>query len=667
MNNHTPNYRSAGVRIVSESIAVALAIALSSRVGLAAEPPPADARSAELAACEEILRHAGASPAVLTSFEGDMQRATPAEISSWEKYLHGQSPAELGKTIERMQWDAQYVIGPDSMPQPGVPKGKVFEFAFDHSRIFPDTTRKISVYVPAEYRGDRPACVFVCLDGMRFEAPIVFDNLIYKHEMPVTIAIGITAGEAPSAVPSENPRFNRSFEFDGLNDNLSRFLLDEVLPEVERHQTPDGLPIRLSHDPNDRATGGGSTGGIGAFTLAWEHPDAFRRVYIKNGTFVGIRGGDRYPVLVRKTDPKPIRIFMQDGSHDGLDGWLGEVGDWWMSNQALQRALEFSGYQVAHVWGEGPHGSRQGTVVFPDAMRYLWKDWPQAITPGESQNAILTKILLPGEGWQAVPGDYRCNGILAPDNDGVIAFCDPAAGKTWKIAADGRLSDYSLIHTPYSGLAFGPDGRVFVSDAANRKIVSLAVNGDSTVVAKDIKGSKLVVTDRGYIYTVESQAGRIWLLKPNGEKLELDSGLNHPSGIARSPDGLWLAVAEKATHWGYSYRVEPDGTVRDKQRFYWFHVPDTADDSGAGAWVMDREGLLYAATRMGVQVFDRNGRSRAILPVPGGEVTGIAFGGAHFDTLYVSCADHKLYRRKLKVPGAPAWMAPIELPAASAG
>jgi sugar lactone lactonase YvrE len=142
----------------------------------------------------------------------------------------------------------------------------------------------------------------------------------------------------------------------------------------------------------------------------------------------------------------------------------------------------------------------------------------------------------------------------------------------------------------------------------------------------------------------------------------LDTGLNHPSGIALSPDGLWLAVAENKTHWGYSYRVRADGTVEDKQQFYWFHVPDEADDSGAGAWSMDREGRLYAATRMGVQVFDRDGRVRAILPVPGGEVTSISFGGPDFDTLYVTCVDRKVYKRILKVPGVPDWAAPIELP-----
>jgi sugar lactone lactonase YvrE len=568
--------------------------------------------------------------------------------------------------------DDQYVPGPDSLPQPGVPKGKIFEFTLADSHIFPGTHRNITVYVPAEYRADKPACVYVGLDSLGFEAPVVFDNLINKHEMPVTIAIGVAPGAVDSASPPNNPRLNRSFEFDALNGNLARFILEEVFPEVERHPTPDGLPIRLSKDPNDHAVGGGSTGGIGSFTLAWERPDAFRRVFTAVGTFVGMRGGDRYAVLVRKTEPKPIRIFMQDGSNDQLTDALGEVGDWWLGNQTMFSALRFAGYQLEHVWGEGSHNGRHPTAVFPDAMRWLWKDWPQPVTAGESKNVFLKAILKPGEDWQAVPGDYQSAGILAANHQGEIVFRDASGKKSWRIGADGQISAYAAIGRPYAGLTFGPDGRAYATDMGEAKVVAFTEDGKSSTLAQGIRGASLVVTHNRTIYVVEpgkgeESSGKVWLIKTDGEKLQLDAGLNHPSGIAVSPDGLWLAVAENKTHWGYSYRVQPDGAVQDKQRFYWFHVPDDADDSGAGAWAMDRDGRLYAATRMGVQVFDRNGRSRLILPVVGGEVTGLAFGGAKFDTLYVSCADHKIYQRRLKTSGALPWAAPIELPVGAAG
>jgi gluconolactonase len=494
--------------------------------------------------------------------------------------------------------EIHYTPGPDSLPQPGVRKGSVFEFTLEHSKVFPGTSRTITVYVPDQYTADKPACLYIGLDaivmplpGLVFDVPVVFDNLIDQHSMPVTMAIGVSSGAVQSSGSPKNPRFNRSVEFDGLNGDLARFLIEEVIPEVERHNTPGGLPIRVSNDPNDRAIGGLSTGAIGAFTVAWERPDVFRRVLTGVGTFVGMRGADRYAVLVRKTEPKPIRIFMQDGSNDEWPGGP-EFGDWWMSNQTMERALEFSGYSVEHIWGQGAHNHEHMNAIFPSAMRWLWKDWPHPVIAGESRNTFLQEILRPGEQWQPVqPGD--------PD-----------------------------LHA----------------------------------IAATMLGHRVLISN-GLAYQTDSSAGKLWLVKGDGHKTLLDTGLKGPTGVAVSPDGLWLAVAESRTHWGYSYRIQPDGSVQDKERFYWFHVPDEADDSGAGAWVMDRDGRLYAATRMGVQVFDRSGRVRAILPIPGGRATGLTFGGAGFDTLYVTGADHKVFRRKFRVPGIRPGAAPIELPA----
>ncbi|MGO9518515.1 MAG: SMP-30/gluconolactonase/LRE family protein [Candidatus Korobacteraceae bacterium] len=574
-----------------------------------------------------------------------------------------------------------YVLSPDSMSQSGVPQGETFHFVFDHSTIYPGTFREISVYVPAEYKADKPACVYVGLDGLGFNASTVFDNLIYKHEMPVTIAIGI----APGAVASDrqesnvvanrtdtaqgddpNPRYNRSFEFDSLNANLAHFILEEVFPEVERRKTASGLRIRLSKDPNDRAAGGASTGGIGAFTLAWERPDAFRRVFTAVGTFVGMRGGDHYAVLIRKTAPKPIRIFMQDGSEDE---WMRgpEMGDWWMSNQTIERALEFAGYQVKHVWGGGSHNDAQAQAIFPDAMRWLWKDWPQPITAGESNNTFLQAILLPHEDWQVVAGKYQSVGILAADPMGEVVFRDGAGSKSEVIDIDGQLGSYAPLSMSYEGLAFGPDARAYITDTEHATIVAVTTHGNRSTLARNIRGTALLITSDRTIYVVESEtagthAGKLWLAKPGGEKILLDASLNQPTSIAISPDGRWLALAEKGSRWGYSYRIQSDGTVQEKQQFFWFEVSDIADDSGAGSSAMDRDGRLYVATRMGVQIFDHNGRVRAILPVPGGEAVGLSFGGRGFDTLFVSCADHKIYRRKLKINGSKPWGAPSHVP-----
>lgn len=554
------------------------------------------------------------------------------------------APAQ-GPKPSRAELDP-YEPGPDSKPQPDVPKGKTFQFQFEESKIFPGTSRTVTVYVPAQYKGDKPACVYVGLDALGFAAPVVFDNLIHKGEMPVTIAVGVQPGAVASANGKENPRFNRSFEFDGLNDALARCVTEEIFPEVEKRPTPDGLPIRLSRDPNDRCTGGGSTGAIAAFTMAWERPDLFRRVFSAIGTYVGMRGGDRYPVLVRKTEPKPIRVFQQDGENDQ---WMGgpEVGDWWMSNQTLDRALEFSGYEHQHVWGTGPHSGKHATAIFPDAMRWLWKGWPQPVQPqtARTQNVVLTAILEPESAWQLVEQAGTACDDLAVNPQGGIFYHDKAARLTRKLGADGQVSDEAAI-SPNKAIAFGADGTVRTAGGMHTTGVT--------------------VTSGGLLYATDADTGRVLLVRPDRTRVVLDEGLQRPAGIALSPDGLWLAVMEQASARGYSYRVKADGSVDAKQHFYWAHVPDGADDSGAGGMCMDRDGRAYVATRMGVQVFDRNGRSRGILPMPAGEATSVCFGGAKFDTLYVTSGG-RLYRRHMKAVGAPGFLPPAKLPPWGAG
>ena len=185
-----------------------------------------------------------------------------------------------------------YQPGPDSKPQPGVPKGEVIKFTFEKSKIFPGTVRDYWIYVPAQSRMRNPPACTSDRTAFDWEAPNVFDNLIARNQMPVTIGVFVAPGVVKSPEPNAAlDRFNRSFEYDGLGDNYVRFLLEELLPEVETKQTPDGRPIKLSPDGNDRAIGGSSSGAIAAFTAAWERPDAFTRVFSSIGTYVGLRGG----------------------------------------------------------------------------------------------------------------------------------------------------------------------------------------------------------------------------------------------------------------------------------------------------------------------------------------------------------------------------------------
>ncbi len=277
----------------------------------------------------------------------------------------------LATSIARSADD--YQPGPDAQPQ-AVPHGEVRLGKFASSKIFPGTTRDTFVYVPSQYDPAQPACLMVFFDGAgffraegQFRLPIVFDNLIAKKQMPVTIAVGVNPGIIPPAEPGARPRLNRSFEYDSLGDTNARFLLEELLPEVTRG-------LNVTTHPAGRAVCGNSSGGIAAFTVAWERPDAFGKVVSHIGSFTNIRDGYVYPGLIRKTKPaKPLRIFLQDGAND-LDNLH---GNWPLSSQSMAAALKFAGYDYQFVLGEGAHSGKHGGAIFPDTLRWLWRDWPQ--------------------------------------------------------------------------------------------------------------------------------------------------------------------------------------------------------------------------------------------------------------------------------------------------
>ncbi|MEO7531326.1 MAG: SMP-30/gluconolactonase/LRE family protein [Sediminibacterium sp.] len=552
-----------------------------------------------------------------------------------------------------------YPVDPASIEQPGVPKGEIIKLMFNSSKIFPGTTHEYWVYVPAQYKADNPACVYVNQDGIQWKAPTVMDNLIYKNEMPVTIGVFVTPGRVSAKDPQTGlDRFNRSFEYDGLGDAYTRFILEEILPEVEKLKTSDGRAIRLSKNGNDRAIGGSSSGAICAFTAAWERPDAFTRVFSAIGTYVGLRGGHNYSTLVRKTAPKPLRIFLQDGSDD-LNIY---AGDWWKANESMERALTFSGYEVTHVWGEEGHSGKQGTAIFPDVMRYLWKDWPKPVKTGDSKNQMLVDILLPGSGWELVAQGYNFTEGTAANAAGEVFYQDIPNSKTYKIGLDGKLTNIKTDNKKESGTCFGIDGKRYVV-TGTKQIISYDATGNETIVADGLAGNDLVMAKNGNLY-VTSPDGRenpskIYLIRPNGEKLIIDEGLKYANGIALTPDQTQAYVTESTSHWVWIYSINADGTFSNKQRYGWLHVRDTDDNAWADGLKCDRDGRVYVATRMGIQVLDQTGRVNAILPVPGAEASNLCFGGADFDTLYISCRD-KVYRRKLKVHGANAFADPVK-------
>ncbi len=262
-----------------------------------------------------------------------------------------------------------YQYGPDSQRQAGVPQGSVTHF--EHiSQIFPGARRDYSVYVPQQYDPATPAAVMVFQDGHAylneagdFRTTIVFDNLIHAGAMPVTIGIFINPGHVGDELPANRFRAsNRSYEYDSLSDQYARFLLDEILPEV-------GSRWNLTSDPERRAICGLSSGGICAFTVAWERPDRFRKVLSHIGSFTDIRGGHVYPSLIRKSAVRPLRVFLQDGEAD-LDN---QYGNWWLANLQMVAALRYRGYDHQFVGGDGAHDGKHGGAILPDSLRWLWR------------------------------------------------------------------------------------------------------------------------------------------------------------------------------------------------------------------------------------------------------------------------------------------------------
>jgi len=292
-----------------------------------------------------------------------------------------------------------YTYGPDSKIQEGVPQGTWEKYFFDKSEIYPDTTREIWIYVPKQYDGKEPACLMVFQDGPRqyavrenevdraarktaeYRAASVFDNLIHKKELPITIGVFINPGSKAIAANGQPDFANRSIEYDTVSDVYSQMLLKEILPPIEKR-------YNIRKDPAGRAIGGISSGAICAFTVAWNHPDVFGKVLSDVGSFTNIKGGHVYPKLVAESPKKPLKIAMEDGTNDNTG--LGRNGqprlpenDWFLQNKLLHEAFVAKGYEVRYVLGDNVHGSAHAGPIFPDQMRWLWSDQAPTTRPAQ--------------------------------------------------------------------------------------------------------------------------------------------------------------------------------------------------------------------------------------------------------------------------------------------
>ena len=302
--------------------------------------------------------------------------------------------------------DAVYQPGPDSASHEGVPQGRIIGPDVLPSNVYTNTMRTYWVYVPAQYDPSKPASLMIFQDGHAFVStngeyriPHVFDNLIYRREMPVTIAVFINPGHTPEQKDASSADWgdrsnNRPQEYNALNDKYTRVIVDELLPVLNKN-------YNISPKPADRAIAGASSGAICAFTVAWHRPDQFGKVISTIGSFTNIRGGHAYPDMILNSEAKPIRIFLQDGLNDnrGLRGGnYDPTRDWHGQNIKMVEALTAKKYDVNYTWGIGTHSNKQGGAIMPDMLRWLWRDYPRIDDPKDDGNR---KFLLPAEAPKA--------------------------------------------------------------------------------------------------------------------------------------------------------------------------------------------------------------------------------------------------------------------------
>jgi enterochelin esterase family protein len=563
-----------------------------------------------------------------------------------------------------------YSLSPESTQRgPDVPRGRVEVFQFNASQIFPDTTRDGWVYIPARYQPSRAAALMVFQDGHAYvredrdmRVPIVFDNLIARGEMPVTVGVFINPGHRGDGAPAADGwgnRNNRSLEYDSLGDAYARFLLEELLPWVTNR-----FGLNLSADPRQRAIGGMSSGGICAWTVAWERPDQFGKVLSHIGSFVNIRGGQIYPALIRKTERKPIRVFLQDGSND-----LNNLhGNWPLANQQMASALAFAGYDFRFVFGDGAHNGRHGGAILPDSLRWLWRPELASLPPPFTRDNLagdeaLSKILPPEGGWELVAEGYAFTDAACGDSEGNFYFADLPRGVIHRQGVgEPAPSPWLERGLQVSGLKFGPEGRLYAcvqgqdTNSGKRLVVIDPASKAVATVATEVTPNDLAVAATGWLYFTDTAAGAVVRVPGSARGMSrpppVAAGLRQPNGIALSPDQRQLWVSEYGGTNVWNFLVADDGSLRGGERYGELRKPLNMPDAGGDGATTDAAGRLYVTSHAGIQVIDVTGRpSGLILPPPSRPIVSCAFAGPGRAWLYV-CAGDKVFRRRTLVTGA---------------
>ena len=551
----------------------------------------------------------------------------------------------------------EFELTPDSFPKAGISQGRMISFSYEGSGIFSGTRRDVWVYVPAGISPGRKPGLLVFQDGGGFSdrnggyrLPTVMDNLIAAGEMPACVAILVNPGVVPPADGSKQlPRYNRSVEYDGMDGRYAQFLIEELIPEALRR-----AGVTINPDPAMHVIGGASSGGIAAFTAAWHRPDYFGKVLGFISSFTDLRGGHGYPTLLRKTEPKPLRIYLQEGTND-QDIYS---GSWPIGNEDVVAALRFAGYDFRYVTGPGGHDGRQASAVLPEGLRWLFRAESLPRAGSNGRQPVFQQCLVPGEEWKQLPTEASAECLTTlPDGTLVVA----GDGLVWR-AADNQVLRRGIGKVAH--MAACPDGSIVAALPTRKQLVRWTTDGKEKTIARGLRAVSSAPHHSGAVFALEEGSGRVWRIAPDGKRSLADTGLPGAVSLCLVPDQSLLIVApDPATgKYALSLRIRPDGTLVDRQHYHDIAAPYADPGTGAQSMAVDSNGWLYVSSHLGIQMLDQAGRVNGIVLAPvAGTAGAVAFAGADRTTLYTT-AQGKLYSRRTKAVGAPTSLPPIKPP-----
>jgi sugar lactone lactonase YvrE len=419
------------------------------------------------------------------------------------------------------------------------------------------------------------------------------------------------------------------------------------------------------------------------------------------GSFGNFRGADRLPGLIRRTEPRPIRVFMQTGRQDLVN----YAGSWYLENPRMAAALQFAGNDVRIELGEDGHSNRHGASILPDTLRWLWRDYPQPITvsmvePGSGAGRGIFAQLVPrrevvaapgrgaarqgalapgpvpaGRGggprgavygliypdrlWEQVGGAYKSTASPAVDKEGNVFFADPAANRIYKSDAARNVTVFKEHSGGARALRFGADGRLYASQPSAGRLVSYGPAGDEKVVAQNVRANDLALTRMGAIYFVDTAHKSVGYVDDKGGRRVVYSGgaIMNPTALTLTPDQAMLLVGDGMDRYQWSFQIGAGGSLVNGEPFQRLEMPEEGLFSGVGGLTVDSIGHVWATSAMGIQVCEQPGRCTNILNKPeftAEPITNIAFGGPDRAWLYVTQGG-KLFRRETKRTGVVAW------------